>query len=317
MRQKLGFMVSRDHVADAIPVDWQRTELGELDFLKKHHTNSYTRRTDDVVWLWCVEDLFTANPIIAEWQWAYDMGHYCFDRFYQPFHDPADGLFRGQATFVDIHHGLDHKGTGYPEEWSTQDCVLIKATSTNCLYVKGLEVMARISEEVGKRDEAAQWRERAQALRQAIRAQLRRPDGTFAYYKDREGRLAERRDALGTAFSVLMGVVTGEDAVAACRDYPVTDAGVPLFLPFFPTARTYHNNTAWPFVDTFFIKALEQSDGQARTAQNAALLARTCRGGTFHEWVDFRTKAVRGSGGQLWTAAAFVDTCRRAGWAAL
>ncbi len=65
-----------------------------------------------------------------------------------------------------------------------------------------------------------------------------------------------------------------------------------------------------PFVDIFF----EQSDGVDRSAQNAALLGRTCvEDGTFHEVTDDRTREVKGSGSQLWTAASFVDVCRRAG----
>jgi len=151
-------------------------------------------------------------------------------------------------------------------------------------------------------------------LKDAIRRQLRREDGTLSYFKDKQGVLQERREALGCALAVLSGVVTGGEATAALKDYPVTDGGVPLFHPFFPEPDWYHNNSSWPFVDTFFLKALEVFDGVDRSAQNAALLARTCIGnGSFHEVTDYRTRAVRGSGSQLWTAAAFLDTCRRAG----
>jgi hypothetical protein len=112
----------------------------------------------------------------------------------------------------------------------------------------------------------------------------------------------------------LGGVVEERDAIRALDGYSVTDGGVPLFYPFFDEKNCYHNNSSWPFVDTFFLKALEIADGVPRAAQNAALLARTCvDDGTFHEVSDYRTREVEGSGSQLWTAAAFVDTCRRAG----
>ena len=103
-------------------------------------------------------------------------------------------------------------------------------------------------------------------------------------------------------------------AVGVGERYPVTDGGVPLFHPFFAEADWYHNNSSWPFVDTFVLKALEMTDGTSHVAQNAALLARTCTSdGTFYEVTDYRTRKVRGSGSQLWTAAAFVDTGQRAG----
>ena len=74
------------------------------------------------------------------------------------------------------------------------------------------------------------------------------------------------------------------------------------------------NNSSWPFVDTFFLKAMELADGQSHVALNAALLAHSCMGeGTFHEVIDYRTREAKGSARQLWTAAAFIDVCQRAG----
>ncbi|MCX7015045.1 MAG: hypothetical protein NTW86_21240, partial [Candidatus Sumerlaeota bacterium] len=254
VRRRLGFTVSQGHQLDAIDVDWNIAFEHEPDLLATHHTNSYTRRTDDVVWLWCAQDLFADSASPADWKWLYETGNWCFKRFYEPFFDPEDGLYRGQATFVDAHHpNRHHKATGYPQDWEFGDCILLKATCTNCLYVKGLEVMADCAGRLGLEVEAAAWLGRATALKAAIRRELRRPDGTFAYYKDRHGRLADRRAALGSAFAVLLGIVEGQEAKAALAGYPVTDAGIPLFHPFFPpTARTYHNQSSWPFVDTFF-----------------------------------------------------------------
>jgi len=60
--------------------------------------------------------------------------------------------------------------------------------------------------------------------------------------------------------------------------------------------------------------AKEKAFGIDCTAQNAALLARTClQDGTFHEVVNMQTKEPFGSSSQLWSAAAFIDVCRRAG----
>jgi len=164
------------------------------------------------------------------------------------------------------------------------------------------------------REEADGWRRRAKELKNAIRSELRNEDGTFAYFKLPDGSLEPRREALGTALSVLFGVVEGEEAARALKDYPVTDAGVPILHPFYPHDGCYHNNSSWPFADAFFLMALEKADAVDRTGQICALVARTCRpDGRFHELVDFRDKSIRGSTSQLWTAAAFLGTCMRAG----
>ncbi len=313
VRSRLAFKVQTGYVLENIDVPWQPEEITEQGFAQKYHTNSYCRRTDDVVWLWAAYDLFSKHGTNDDWQWLYEMGNKFFDEFYDPFFDSEDGLYRGQASFVDIH-SVVHKATGYPQDWDLKDCILIKSLSTNCLYVRGLEVMAAVSERFGHKNVADKWEVRAADLRKAIRENFLNSDGTLSYFKDKHGNLQPRRDALGSAFAVLMDIVEGEEARAALKDYPVTDFGVPLFHPFFPVNNYYHNNTSWPFVDTFFIKALEKSDGESRTGLNAALLARTCvDDGTFHEVVDFRDKKPGGSGSQLWSAAAFIDTCFRAG----
>jgi len=156
VRLKLGFAVSRAHKVDGIEVDWAVEDISEEEFLAKYRTNSYTRRTDDVVWLWCAGDLFERCGSPDDWRWVYETGKECFQRLYDPFFDPEDGLYRGQASFIDIHYE-DTKATGYPSEWTVSDCVHIKATSTNCLYVKGLEVMSVAARKLGLADEAASW----------------------------------------------------------------------------------------------------------------------------------------------------------------
>jgi hypothetical protein len=313
VRSELMFRVSAGSSLKGIDAPWIEEPQSEREFLQNWHTNSYTRRTDDVVWLWCTADLLEQNGLDDQWPWFYDTGKRFFKDFYQPFFDTSDGLYFGQASFVDIHF-QNNKTTGYPQEWDLDDCVMVKSLSTNCLYVLGLNAMKQAASRLGRHAEALQWHEQNEALKEAIRKELRFADGSFAYFKDRKGLLQARREALGSALAVLSGVVNGRDAKRALDGYPVTDGGVPLFHPFFNDANWYHNNSSWPFVDTFFLKALEMTDGTSRHAQNAALLARTCIGdGTFHEVTDYRTREVKGSGSQLWTAAAFVDTCQRAG----
>ena len=173
--------------------------------------------------------------------------------------------------------------------------------------------MSQAAEKLGDTTQADHWSKRADKLKEAMRKELRNPDGTFAYYKDRWGKLAERREALGTALTVLMEVATGDDAVKALAGYPVTDAGIPTYDPFFGFDHAYHDNTSWTFVVTLFFQALDKADGGDRTAQCMALVGRVCKNDGFREYIDMRDKAAKGSGSQLWCAAAFIDVCIRAG----
>lgn len=313
VRLEMGFTVSRHHAIDG--VDCRVVDLTEEEFKDRYHTNSYTRRTDDVVWLWAAEDLVARAGLTDDWEWLYETGKACFERLYEPFYDADDGLYRGQASFIDVHFA-DRKATGYPQEWSVNDCLRIQAGSTNCLYARGMHAMARAARALSRNGDAVDWAARAERLRDAIRRHLVREDGTVAYFRHPDGTLEPRREALSTAFAVLLDVLPSDRAAAAFLNYPVTDAGVPLIHPPLPTDEFYHNHSAWPFADTFFLWAREKATGVDETAHTGALLARTCRhDGTFHEVVDLRDKTIHGSGSQLWTAAAFLHTCLRAGWA--
>lgn len=314
VRLKLGFKVPENYIIPELNVNWEKEDLTEGEFMKKYHTNNYIRRTDDVVWLWAAADLFERHPEMADWDWVHEAGNNCFNLLYNPFFDEGDGLFRGQSSFIDIHYDNNAKATGYPQDWKITDCVMIKALSTNCLYYKGLLTMATCCEKTGKTDEAKIWTERAENLKSSIVKNLSFGDGTFSYFKHTDGHLESRREALGTALAVLSGIVEGEAAKKCMANYEVTWSGVPLLKPFYPWKGFYHNNTSWPYVDTFFLWAKEKTEQKDYTSLNAALLARTCvKTGSFHEVVNWTTKEPYGSGSQLWSAAGFINVCLRAG----
>ena len=89
---------------------------------------------------------------------------------------------------------------------------------------------------------------------------------------------------------------------------------------------------SWPFCDTFFLWGKALADGGDYTDQNAALLGRSLgtafapkkakaeneamwdQGlGSFHEKIPLPSGLIDGSGHQLWSAAAFLNVCIRAG----
>jgi hypothetical protein len=89
---------------------------------------------------------------------------------------------------------------------------------------------------------------------------------------------------------------------------------------------------SWPFCDTFFLWGKEVADGGDHTAQNVALLGRSLgtafapkkkKGnnekdwgaglGSFHEKIPLPSGLIDGSGHQLWSAAAMLNVCIRAG----
>jgi hypothetical protein len=325
IRTALGYKVSAGHDIREIDAPWAVIAESDKEVLEKYKTNSYTRATDDVVWLWAADDLFTLCPAIADWKWTLENGDHFFKVFYGPWFDLGDGLYRGQPLYHDI------TSSAYPEGMTPADCVLLKALSTNCLYYRGLLALANACEKCGRpADQKQQWLDRAAALKVAIQKEFTKPDGTLAYYKDRHGKNMPNREILGTAFAVIFGIATGAAAKAAYADYPMTDKGLPLFSPFIPGNSGPHNMASWPFCDTFFLWGKSLTDGGDYTDYNAALLGRSLGTaikpkkakegqawdagfGSFHEKITLPDGLIGGSGHQLWSAAAYLNVCVRAG----
>ena len=316
---KMGYKVATEEVVKEIDAPWDAITDDRKQIMAQFKSNSITRRTDDVVWIWAVDDLFQSHPEVADWNWFYTNGKSNFDTLYAPWYDTTDGLYKGQNTFQDL------QSDGYPDGYSQADCVLLKSTSTNCLYYKAMLSLANAAQKCNLPAESKSWIKKAEALKKAILKELLLPDGTFTYFKDRNGKVLPNQHNLGTAFAVLFGIVKGEAAKKAIDNYPSNQYGIPLIHPFLGDGNGDHNAAAWPFCDTFFLQAKEIADKQDYTGYNAALLARTIGTkfsdkrdkewggfGSFHEKVPLPSGLISGSGSQLWTSAAFMNVCLRA-----
>ncbi|MEX2606094.1 MAG: hypothetical protein WD708_02015 [Kiritimatiellia bacterium] len=311
-RLAAGMRVDANHFHPDLP--FIREEESAVRPEERFRTHTTARGTDDVLWLWWAADLFALHGDTREnQQWLYETGLRCFQEIYDHFYDPGTGLYRGQNSFVDI------ADNGYPSSFGREtveakrNCLMIRPASTNCLYYKGLSVMAEAAARLDKPD-AGIWRHRADALKQAIREQLITPEGTVAYFMHEDGQLEPRQHCLASALAVSVEVVEGEEAVRALETYPVTWWGVPLLHPFYENGDCHHNNTAWPFCDAFFLRAREKAFGVDETVRELALLARTCRGGTFREYTNAFTKGPMGKEAQLWTLAPLLGRCHMRGW---
>jgi hypothetical protein len=310
VRLTLGLLGCEAEVPELEIPGWRRDCPDEKSFMRKYATNGYQRRTDDVVWLWAIDDLYQHHPELADWFWVYETGERCFKELYESFFDPADGLFFGQSCFVDI-------GSAYPDGYPPNRCMAVKATSTNALYFKGMQVMASAAARCDEPEQAIRWEQRAQALRTAIKTELCNPDGSFTYLKRLDGGLEPRRHVLADAFVVLCRVITDDGARRAVAKYPRTPYGLPLIDPFYPRPESrYHNNSIWPFADEFYLWAVEEATGEQTALESLRLInwSTTEGGKTFRELIDAETHEIRGSRQQLWAAAAFIHACRRAGY---
>ncbi len=289
-------------------------DMERVAFFKKYQKASAINKTDDVCWLWAAYDLLMKHDFpISEWEWLYENGKIGFEQYYKVFYDESDGLYFGQPTFIDIGHSGYPDGYNKPTTKKRNKCVWLKASSTNCLYYKGMCVMSEAAKRLGKTEEAAAWAQRAEKIKAAILKNLRAPDGSFYYFLYRDGTPEHRSDVLGSAFPVLMGIVEGEDARLALKNFPVTHYGIPLIQPFYERDDFYHNNSMWPFADTFFLLAYEKAYGVSTAEVNLQIMLNSFKNGHFYEQRNVKDNKPGGSWAQLWTTAGFLNVIIRKG----
>lgn len=339
-RLNIGFLCPNgwllENCEKSIALDMDVWQPNSREFCNRYHMSPALNRTgQDVGWLWTAGDLFDLHGDRMDWAWLFGMGELFFEHFYQPFFDEKDGLYYGQASFIDIGwNGYPFALDGLDKQAERNAAVWIKTPSCNALYVRGMDVLAHAAEVLERPADAAKWHARAEALRKAIRDRLRLPDGTFAYFMRKDGTLEPRCEALGAAYCVLADVVTGEDAVKALATETLqfSDAGVSLFYPFIEeNPGIYHNRAAWPYASTFYYMACEKATGQSRMIQDATQLSNAIlvpkklnsnavgtladyETGSFMEYIAWEQQEPRGTSAQCFSISAFMNLCIRNGW---
>lgn len=325
LRRELGFKCSKGLSIPLPGIDNQEEDLSNNDFFLKYGTHAFARRTDDVCWVAGYWESLCAKGDGASFKWLVDQFDYMDRHFYQKFYDPEDGLYHGQASFIDIG------GTGYPESFAQLDCILVKALSTNSLYAGAFDRVAEACRRTGQPEKARRYQERSAALKKAIAKEFLHQDGYYAYFKSRQGELAARREQLGMAFLVLFDIVEPPEYRRAVGAYPFNDYGAPLFWPFYEfkgpkaskgiphgdtygdgqpvTKKVYHNNAIWPFANTLFNLAQFKTERtKERLLRTLGNLSRHALLGNFNEVLDYETGGgrVKHARSYIWSASAYL-----------
>jgi hypothetical protein len=232
--------------------------------------------------------------------------------------DPADGLYRGEQSF------LDWREQTYPG-FTAADVVPIagsKALSTNVAHLAALRLAASLAGERGetaRRDEAQAW---ADALRTAIRTRLWLVgSGQFSTYVPNELDPApvDRFDLLGASLAILLDVADPVQAASMLSGYPHYGPGAPVAWPQQQFVPIYHNRGEWPFVTAYWLRAAAHAGHDAVATRMIRALVRGAalnlsnmenfEAGSGAPWLDEGATSgpVVNSQRQLWSVAGYVS----------
>ena len=179
--------------------------------------------------------------------------------------DPADGLYRGEQSF------LDWREQTYPA-WTKDNVTAIamsKALSVNVANFVALRTASAYAERLGLGAEKIRYAKWANELIAAINEKFYDAEAglysTYLLADSAHGVRAHRYDLLGESLAILLGVADEEKSKSILRHYPVGPFGPPVVWPEERAVPIYHNQAIWPFVTAYWLKA-------ARVAGDAAVV---------------------------------------------
>jgi len=214
--------------------------------------------------------------------------------------DPVDGLYTGGCSFFDGHNG-------YPEGTTGRN--ILKGTSTNVLHFAANVALARMGAMLGKpaRDRF-QFLRHAYQLKDSINDKLwLASKGFYAQLKVGLAPPVERSEGLGEALAILMGVTTPEQTRALLAGIPDSEWGMPSVWPVYGDRVLYHDQSVWPFVESFWSLANARRHDPGRLMKGIAVLTQMAALElTFKELTRLDDGDGIGSDNQLWSAAGYL-----------
>jgi Bacterial alpha-L-rhamnosidase 6 hairpin glycosidase domain len=275
------------------------------------HFGGWPNLTDSIVGAVGIWATFLATGDEDLLRWGYGVTRESLDRAEREVFDGT--LFRGCASFMESN-------SAYPAKYIFNGRAVgkTKALSTNMLYFRAYDLMARMAEVLGQ--DGSPFTAKAERLKQAINERLWMSDrGYFSYYEDAGRGLSPRMEGLGEALAVLWGVADEVRADSVLRRTPTTGTGLPCLWPrhtpwrlYLRRAEYYHNGMVWPFVQGYWAwAAASKLDVSRLDGELAKLTVLAGRADTFHEFYRPESGRPDGSPRQLWSAAGYLATVHR------
>ena len=184
-------------------------------------------------------------------------------------YDSDTGLFRGETSF------LDWRDQTYPRWMQPADIFQSEALSTNVIHYQAYCVLEKMAKELNALEMG--WGRSAERLRKSINRHFWMDDeGMYGQY--RYGRsfmvLSPRVDALGCALACMFGVADRSQRHQLLQNQPRQSYGTPVVYPQAPGVPAYHNQSVWPFVESFCMMAAAKEADQASVITSVASLLR-------------------------------------------
>lgn len=180
-----------------------------------------------------------------------------------------NSLALGESSF------LDWREQSYPLWMKPIDIYRSENLGTNIVHYQSYHILANMAKLLN--EPADKWQTIAEELKTNINERLWiKSQGYYGQYLYGKHYLSPspRFEALGEALAILTGVANKKQAVSIMQNAPLAPYGIPTFSPQIPGIPPYHNNSMWPFVQSFWNWAAAKTEHKAALEHGLASLYR-------------------------------------------
>lgn len=181
------------------------------------------------------------------------------------------GLIKGETSFI------DWREQSYPKWMQTTDISQSEAMGTNVLYAAALNCASQMAEELGKKEEAKEFKKAADELAENIDKTFWMDDkgyyGMYTYGRDNL-ILNPRAETLGESLAILYDIAPAEKVKTISENHPVIKYGAPVFYPQIADMPNYHNNALWPFVAAYWTLAQAKAGNEQGVLEGIGSIVR-------------------------------------------
>lgn len=217
---------------------------------------------------------------------------------------PPNSVLRpGETSFI------DWREQSYPAHMSMAEIGASYAFGTNVLHSMAFSITAMMLRELGRKDEAKTYADRADVLADAIQQHFwSRANMSYSMYRTADGYADDRVDSLATALAIFCGIA-GEHSSRALAAIPRSPWGTPVFSPYkSDNAVNYHNRAVWPFQEAYVLLAhASQGDTVGAAFSMASMLRAAMAFGTnkenYHAETGDADDTELNSDRQLWSVS--------------
>jgi len=232
---------------------------------------AYPCSTDRIVWAVAAWEIYKAT---ADKDWlkqAFEIIQNTIEDDMKVAYDPVTGLVKGESSF------LDWREQTYPKWMQPADIYESETLGTNAVHYQANVILADMAALLSNTKVSAKYEANAAKIKAGINRHLWMNDkGYYAQYLyGRNFKIASpKSEALGEALCVIFGIADAAQQSSIISKTPVTDFGITCIYPQIPGLPPYHNNAAWPFVQSYWALASAKVANENSVMESIAAIYR-------------------------------------------